>query len=48
VEHMQGGGTDILVSKSEDKRRSLKRINEAQDSAQWLDVLNKVTNRPVP
>jgi len=46
VAHMEGG--DILVRKSEDKRRSLKRINETQDSAQCLDVVNTAMNRRVP
>jgi hypothetical protein len=48
VAHVEGGGGDILLRKSEDKRRSLKRINEAQDSAQWVDVVNTVMNRRVP
>ena len=40
--HMQGGGGGVgtLVRKSEGKRRNLKRISEAQDSAQCLDVVN--------
>jgi hypothetical protein len=48
VAHTEGGGGDILVRMSEDKRRSVKRMKEAQDSAQWLDVVNTVTNRRVP
>jgi hypothetical protein len=39
---------DILVKKSEDERRSVKRIYEAQDSEQWQDVVNTVTNLRIP
>ena len=46
VAHMEGGRVDILVGKSEGMRR--KRINEAQASAQWLDVVNAVMDRRVP
>jgi len=48
VAHTEGGGRDIFVRKSEAKRRSVKRMKEAQSSAQWLDVVNTVMNCRVP